>query len=64
MLAAVAGAGPAADRKTEHYEPGDAARRLARHVQVGTEEKTSQEGRGGNEGKPGQNFEPRCGTRP
>ena len=38
MPGAFAIARPAAGRKTEHHEPGDAARRLARRVQVGTDE--------------------------
>ena len=59
-----AGARPAAGRKTEHYEPGDAARRLARRVQVGTEEKAGQEGRRDDEREPGQHLEPRRGARP
>ena len=64
MPAAFAGARPIAGRKTKHYEPGDAARRLAHRVQVGTEEKTSQEGRRDDEREPGQNLEPRRGARP
>src|SRR5215472_4251532 len=39
MPAAFARARPTAGRKTEHYKPRDAARRLARRVQVGTERK-------------------------
>src|SRR5215471_21404566 len=39
MPAAFAVVRPATRRKIEHYEPGDAAGRLARRVQVGTEEK-------------------------
>lgn len=59
-----AGAGPAASRKADHYEPGDAACRLARRVQIGTEEKAAQKGRRDDEPDPGQDFEPRRCARP
>ena len=64
MPGAFAIARPAAGRKTEHHEPGDAARRLARCVQVGTEEQAAQEGWRYDERDPGQDFQPRRGTRP
>ena len=55
---------PAAGRKTKHYKPGDAASRLARRVQVGTEEEAGQEGRRTDQRETGQDFEPRCGAGP
>ena len=64
MPATLAGARPQAGRKTEHYQPGDAARRLTHRVQGGTEEKEGQERRRDDERKPGQDLDPRCGTRP
>ena len=62
MPPAFAGARPAARCKTEHHKPGDAARRLARRVQVGTEEETGQEGRRNYKRETGQDFEARCGA--
>jgi len=59
MPTTLAGPRPATGRKTEYYKPGDAARRLAGGVQVGTGKKAAQKRRGDDKREPGQDFEPR-----